>query len=47
VATLCLAVFLVNSPLKYYAHALQEADQAAADKFDFLFAPKGETKVVK
>jgi integrase len=37
----------ITTTLNIYAHALQEADQAAADKFDFLFTAKGETKIIK
>jgi integrase len=37
----------ITTTLNIYAHALQEADQAAADKLDSLFAPKNEIMQIK
>ncbi len=36
----------ITTTLNIYAHALQEADQAAADKLDSLFAPKAVKKQI-
>jgi integrase len=37
----------IATTLNIYAHALQEADQAAADKLDSLFGAKNEKKNIK
>jgi integrase len=36
----------IATTLNIYAHALQEADQAAADKLDTLFTSRKENKLV-
>jgi integrase len=35
----------ITTTLNIYAHALQEADQAAADKLDSLFISRKENKL--